>query len=155
MKLLAQICLRDEPKLLLGLFALSTCFCKPILCQTKRRCGWPQEKIDCCQDPEGLFLVSADRFRGWVGCILVSLFCCYSLVNKGSMVSFPREQKCKVCLPWGFCGVRVWLIAKRLLSGHKRECKMTEVCVGLGVDREERSFASLYSSFFLLIDQTL
>lgn len=32
---------------------------------------------------------------------------------------------------------------------------MADVCVGLGVDREERSFVRLYSSFFLLIDQTL
>ena len=65
MKLLSQIRLRPEPKLPLGLFALSTCFCKPILCPAKR-CGWPQDKTDCCQDPERLLLISAHVFFwGW------------------------------------------------------------------------------------------
>lgn len=115
----------------------------------------PRRKSIAVRIQNDCFWSQLTDFRGCVGCILVSLFYCYSLVNKGSMVSFPREQKCEVCLLWGFCRVRVWLIAKRLLSGQKRECKMTEVCVGLGADGEERSFASLYSSFFLLIDQTL
>lgn len=30
----------------------------------KEEMCWPQDKIDCCQDPERLFLISADRFKG-------------------------------------------------------------------------------------------
>lgn len=97
MKLSAQTHLRAEPKLPVGLFALSTCFCWPILCQANGRCGWPRNKTDCCQDPEGLFLISADRF-GSVWEVYFSVFSLLLIVrDKGSTVSFPREQKHEVC----------------------------------------------------------
>lgn len=90
-KLLAQTHLRAEPKLPTGLFALSMCFCWLIVCQAKRRCGWPQSKTSCCQDLERLFLISADRF-GSVGEVYFSIFTLLLIIrDKGSTVSFPRE----------------------------------------------------------------